>query len=93
MANQPTHEWNANVFYEVEKSARENITLARRITNSVRSTNPQILSLNNPEADVEALSGLTCTLLDILEEQGVVSHYSVTCYAALVSASLRSRQG
>jgi hypothetical protein len=78
MANQPAHEWNATVFYEVEKNTKDAITLARKVIKNLRSANPQILSLEDAEADVEALSGLTCTLLDILADQGVVGYRSLT---------------
>lgn len=90
MANQPAHEWNTNVFHEVEEAAKDTITLARKVLKDSKSANPQILSLDDPLADVVALSGLTCTLLDVLEDQGVVSHCSVDHNIRLNLSSLRS---
>lgn len=77
MANQPAHEWNAKIFHEVEKAAKDSIALARKVLKNSKSPNPQILSLEDPLADVIVFSGPICTLLDVLEDQGVVSHCSV----------------
>jgi hypothetical protein len=77
MANQPAHEWNASVFHEAAKAGKATIALARKVLKNSKSANPQILSLDDPLAEVVALSGLTCILLDALEDQGVVSRCSV----------------
>lgn len=73
MANQPTHEWKSSIYHDAEKTSKDTITLARRVIKNQKSSNPQILQLEDPETTVTELSALTCTLLDIVEDQGVVS--------------------
>jgi ribosomal protein S25 len=77
MAKQPPHGSNANIYHEVEKVSRDTITLARKVVKNTKSITPQILSLEDPITVVGDLSELACTLLEILEEQGVVSHCSI----------------
>lgn len=73
MANQPPHEWNANIYHEVEKASKDTIHLARRVLRNKKSSNSQLISLEDPIETVEELSELVCALLDVTEEQGVVS--------------------
>lgn len=73
MADQPTHKYNADIYHEAEKTSRNTMTLARRVMKNTRSSNPQLLQLEDPETTITELSALICTLLDIVEDQGVVS--------------------
>jgi hypothetical protein len=72
MANQPPHEWNANIYHKVEKESRDTITLAQTVVKNVRSKNLQIVSVGDPLTTVGDLSNVVCTLLEVIEEQGVV---------------------